>query len=316
MSLYESHLQITLVTVGINEPYESSLRAMRHFARDLGFISTLAWMEKDFLNDPVTRQHMGAFTMLDSYKNESIICSTWQQYCRPYCAAFKPVVLMRALRESGGDYVMWADSSKYENYTILLTEMVYANVTVVDAVRTLVRRSRMAALPSMYGVANCSCNNTICQSNGAYMQPKVKLAAGWGPWLDQFELSALQSFNMIDQCALVNDLWIQNPHILLANTKFNLGLLMQWLQLAIQRPRAFCRSHSQDQAAWALIISKNNLPVLAFKSPYKAKTLFDVIVGLSTGSFKWIERSSVLKVPLGNSSSHQSEFSNAHVCET
>jgi len=77
--------KVTLVTVGINEPYESNARAMKLAAPALGFYNVLAWAEIDFLADPLTRQHLSDFAALAGNKTESIFCRTWGKSCRPYC---------------------------------------------------------------------------------------------------------------------------------------------------------------------------------------------------------------------------------------
>ena len=65
---------------------------------------------------------------------------------RPYCAAFKPVVMWRALLESEpGAYVMWADASKYRS-----------NVTLLPGLRAAVallqgERGRPAPPPALSG---------------------------------------------------------------------------------------------------------------------------------------------------------------------
>jgi len=300
--------QITLVSVGIHEPFESNLKAMQEFAPALGFHKVLSWGEDEFLVDSITVRHRLAFITLERNENESIICRTWAKHCRPYCAAFKPVALLRAFQQmSEGDYVMWADASRYVNYSMLLWQMTATNVTIVDAVTQLGKRYAFQGSPSMYGVAHCYHNNKVCASNGAYLQPAGNVNRSSGPWLDQFELSALQELRPHNACAILNDLWLENPHLLLANMALNHAILLQWLSLALNHPRAFCRSHSQDQAAWSMIVSEHKLPVLAFANPYKMKSLANVLVGLSTGAFNWIDRS-VQRTPFARGTSHHDAF--------
>jgi len=275
----------------------------------------LGWTEKEFLDDSITTMHMLKFIALNRYNNESIICQTWKTYCRPYCAAFKPVALLRANQQArDGDYLMWADSSRYANYSLLLWQMLSSNINVLDAVTQLSVDYNFQGSPSMYGVAHCyHDDNSLCESNGAYAQPSRNLELGSGPWLDQFELSALLEFNNRNACAILNDLWVENPHLILEKNTFNHALLLQWLSLAMKNPRAFCRSHSQDQAAWSIIVSEHQLPILAFTDPYRMKSLSNVLMGLSTGSFNWINRS-VARVPFARGTSHHSDFALGAPC--
>jgi len=301
-------LRVTLVSVGIHEPYESSLRAIESMAPLLGYYRMLSWRERDFLEDPITQSNKLAFQLLNNNRNQSIICYTWPQFCRPYCASFKPVALMRSLRQARArEYVMWVDSSKYDNYSTTLWPLVQAKVNVLEAVNQLQEGYRLPGPPSMYGAASCERNNTLCQNNGVYIQPSCQLNPDWGPWRDQFERSSLQIFNVSDPCQAANGLWLENPHILLAATAFNYDLVEEWLTMALERPKAFCRSHSQDQAAWSILVSRQNLPLISFQDPYKLKTLSNVLLGLSTGAFKWIDRS-VARIPFARGLSYHFDF--------
>jgi len=301
-------VRVTLVSVGIDEPYESSLEAIEAFAPLLGYHNMLLWRESDFLDDPITKKHSATFKFLNVGTNQSIICSTWKRFCRPYCAAFKPVALIRSLLQpSKVDYVMWVDASKYSNYSLTLQKLASFHVSIQIAVSKLQVGYPFHGPPSMYGAAHCEHNHTLCQSNGAYMQPNRRLHPGWGPWLDQFEWSALQAFKISDPCELSNDLWLENPHLLLANTAFNFVLLQRWLSMALRTPKAFCRSHPQDQAAWAILVSHQRLPILSFDDQYRSKTLPNVLLGLSRGAFQWIDRA-VNRASFAQGLSHHADF--------
>jgi len=299
-------LQVMLVTIGINEPYETNVRAMVMYSRMIGFYNVLAWTEVEFLNEPLTRLHVKEFDVLKKSTNESFICHTFGKACRPYCAAFKPVALLRAMSDSpSGTYVMWADSSQYFNYSYSLRHHINGSLSVLSAVKMLVAGYPFPEPASLYGVAHCDCGNMVCASNGAYVQPLGHV--GDYPWLDQFELSALQAMCPTGICAAVNDLWVENPHLLLAKTHFNHQLLNQWLTMALQTPKAFCRSHSQDQAAWSMLVAQHHLPILAFSCPYVMKNISNVLLGLAAGAFKWIDRTTA-RWPLANGVSNHPEL--------
>jgi hypothetical protein len=64
------------------------------------------WTRKDLLLDPISVEFSAELRDL----NKAALA---QRSSRPFCAAFKPVVLLRAMLEAAeGDTVMWVDSSK------------------------------------------------------------------------------------------------------------------------------------------------------------------------------------------------------------
>jgi hypothetical protein len=60
----------------------------------------LLWTLKEFLADELTRRNAGSFTRLNGMGG------------RPFCAAFKPVAILRAF-SLDTDYVLWTDSSRH-----------------------------------------------------------------------------------------------------------------------------------------------------------------------------------------------------------
>jgi len=197
---------------------------------------------------------------------------------------------------------MWADASQYFNYSLSLSQISHLNV--VNALMQL--RVGYAGLPNLYGIAHCDCNNTVCDSNGAYVQPPTLRGQDF-LGLDQFEIMALKAFThrstIINVCEVINDIWIENSHLMLVNTPMNHALLEQWWLAAVQNPEMFCRSHSQDQAVWSIIVSQYRLPIIALQCPYKMKNISNVLEGLSSGAFTWIDRS-VSRWPLHGGISH------------
>ena len=69
--------------------------------------------------------------------------------------------------------------------------------------------------------------------------------------------------------ALLQRPLILNSNILLENTPANRLLAWDWLQMAVQRPNAFCTSHVQDQAAWSILVLNRSLPLVNV-CPYMA----------------------------------------------
>ena len=134
-----SDLAITLVSVAIGEPYETSLKKMGATARDAGFNRTLLWTRQEFLADPNAIKHRASLEKMQQGHRQR---KKRHPYDRPYCGSFKPFVILRALLESrDGDYVMWSDASKYHDAR-------YIGVSVRDAVAVLTGRVSAARPPS------------------------------------------------------------------------------------------------------------------------------------------------------------------------
>ena len=116
--------RFTLCSVAIGEPYESRLEQLRFSAAAAGFDRTLLWKRSDVLADPLFQQSniSAAFDVMDAFfRRYHHKKGTGHWSARPYCAAFKPVIMWRALHSSApGDYVLWADASQYaRNITLL-----------------------------------------------------------------------------------------------------------------------------------------------------------------------------------------------------
>ena len=138
-----SDLAITLVSVAIGEPYETSLKKMGATARDAGFNRTLLWTRQEFLADPNAIKHRASLEKMQQGHRQR---KKRHPYDRPYCGSFKPFVILRALLESrDGDYVMWSDASKYHDAR-------YIGVSVRDAVAVLTGRVSAARPPAATSV--------------------------------------------------------------------------------------------------------------------------------------------------------------------
>ena len=276
-----TNVACTLVSVAMGEPYESSLQHLSRTAAAAGFNRTLLWTRKAFLSDPLAQRHAEELAALDAAAR-----SKRKHPYRPFCAAFKPIALWRAMLESNeGDYVLWADSSKYHvNQTI-------GRVHVHDAIarlkghlphRELLRpsgarrpRHRAAAassrwratpwfrsysssgwpsraLGSAYGMITCSpldCENDLYTWN--QRKTAVNLATIHG-FLDLIP----------NVSAFLKRPHVLNTNILLENTPQNRLLVWDWLAMALAKPGPFCNSHVQDQAAFSILILNRSLPLI------------------------------------------------------
>lgn len=117
-----SRPRATLVSVAIGADFERKLQALGASARLGGFDDTLLWSsERDVLADQVLSTPLGhQRTFRDIFETSlrsgrfDARASRITKSFRPFCAAFKMVALWRALQQSReGDYVLWADASRY-----------------------------------------------------------------------------------------------------------------------------------------------------------------------------------------------------------
>ena len=100
-----------LVSVGIGPAYEASLAPLRTSASTAGFDGILLWTEAHLRADPLWAEHAAALEALRLIGMQS---RRKHRSSRPYCAAFKPFALWRAMQGTAeGGHVMWADASKY-----------------------------------------------------------------------------------------------------------------------------------------------------------------------------------------------------------
>lgn len=129
----------TLVSYAQGQPYEGTLELLRATAAKAGFRRWLLWRRAELLADPIAHEHERAFSRLDSITRPPpkrwYLCGDgkpqrpWEPPCvkamqfvrRPFCGAFKAVMLLRAfVAGSEGDMVMWADASKYHRRGLMV----------------------------------------------------------------------------------------------------------------------------------------------------------------------------------------------------
>jgi len=104
-------VRTTLVSYAQGEVYESTMLQLQKFSSVLGFDRAIMWTEKDLLRQPFIKENLPRLTHL---------CSSTTVRVRPYCAIFKPLVVLEAMYSSNdGDYIMWADSSGHFSYSNL-----------------------------------------------------------------------------------------------------------------------------------------------------------------------------------------------------
>ena len=263
-------IAITLVSVAIGEPYETSLKKMRATAQDAGFNRSVLWTRNEFLADANAVKHREALEQMQRGHRQR---KKRHPYDRPYCGSFKPFVLLRALLESReGDYVMWADASKYH-------DMNYVGVSVRDAVAVLSGRSRRPpprppkrsiseayaqtrwfqkrravarrATRSAWGVVHChgvDCNSQLFMAN--YYRWSVNART-------------LRSYpDTVNSTVRSRRPHIMNANILIENNAESRKVIRAWLAAAVDQPDTFCSSGPQEQAVFTLMVQAAKVPLV------------------------------------------------------
>ena len=269
LTLSMRDVAITLVSVAIGEPYESSLKKMGESARDAGFNRTKLWTRDEFLSDPLVKRHMGA---LDQMQQGHRSRKKRHPYDRPYCGCFKSFVMYRAMRESKeGDYVMWADASKYHDATYR------SEVSVRDAVAVLTGRSRPARPPkhkmslaytqtdwfrrrlaeprrtarSAFGVVHChgvDCDQQLFMAN--YYRWSINSRT-----MQAFPGTAADAMRSRRP-------HMMNANILVENSHRNRRVIRAWIEAAVSQPDVFCSSGPQEQAVFTLLVQNESVPLV------------------------------------------------------
>ena len=269
-------IRYTLCSVAIGEPYESHLDQLRTSAAPAGFDRVMLWKRADVLADPLLNhstigaafQVMHAFFRRYHHKK-----GTGHFSARPFCAAFKPVIMWRALvTSSPGDYVLWADASQYTRNVTLLGGLQQAialltgrtprppppNVTGRRWQQTPWFKAHARdgwtnlAVRSVYGLLTCSawdCAADLYTWNGQDKAIEGVTLTDYADFIDASD-------------ALMQRPLILNSNILLENTHDNRLLVWDWLHMAVRRPEGFCWSHPQDQSAWTILVLNRSLPLV------------------------------------------------------
>lgn len=270
---------VTLVSVAIGEPYETSLRRMGATASAAGFNKTLLWKAEDFLSDPaVTPRHRQALERMQRMQPKRKKKHPWD---RPYCGAFKSFALHRALQQSReGDYVLWADASKYHDAR-------YRDVSVREAIQGLTGMStprRPARLYTDFGDVSAAYAHLGWFKNRT-REPRRTLRSAYGVMhcagvnCDQQLFLPNTYRNAVNRATLAafpehvgsgaeaiaamsRRPHIMNANILLENTPFNRRLMQTWMEAAVTKPDEFCASSVQEQSVFSILIMGAKLPLV------------------------------------------------------
>jgi hypothetical protein len=181
-------------------------------------------------------------------------------HIRPYCAAFKPLMLLEAMEQLRlGDYVVWADSSKYHNYSRLLQAAEVPSVT--DAIAAL----RDAGVEGgAYGLMACApdCPITPCLPNSFGHGVSAATLRGFRAHVAHENPNSVYPADWHRDEALLRMPHILDSNILLQVNDANKGLVREWREMAVRCPWAWCGSHPQDQTAWTILTRAVGVPLV------------------------------------------------------
>jgi len=242
---------IILVSAAIGQPFESTLEVLRTSAKDAGFDDSLLWHEKDILHDPIVREHFPhLFRAIDDVGRNNFPP-------RPYCNAFKPLAMLRAMLQSQeNDYVMWSDASRH-----YMSPLNGSNVR--RAVNALNRMSERPA--SAYGLAACPFDCT--GSNKCANKERLRTLIGKSSGYDGFS-------DLVGNPSFWRQPHVVTANILLANTLENRLLVWDWLSMALAKPSDFCFGAFQDETAFSMLVTNRSLP-LVNTCPYMNNSVTD-----------------------------------------
>lgn len=243
LALLLARPKITLVSVAIGRGYVARLDLLERGAVLLGFDRTLLWRDADVSASVQAIAETAA--KLSEYNKRA-------PKPRPFCAAFKPLIMLRAFEESReGDWVLWADSSAYTNASLAAMLKPAAQPPAVDAHAAVAALQAAGLDDGAFGVMACPhfCARKLCMPNGAnrMMQPATLEA---------------YSARIDDSASFMHEPHVLNSNILLRVSASNRQLLRDWLGMAVQSPRGFCSSHPQDQSALTILTRAQGLPLL------------------------------------------------------
>jgi len=280
-----SGARATLVSVAIGPQYEAKFPTLNAAASAGGFDAVQLWTESDMMNDPIFREHSSAFRTL--HRTVSGYEGGLNHYF-PYCGAFKPLALLRALLNScEGDYAMWTDASRYFAPTLdganvkraisqLKTEYDPPPIPPGSSWASMDMGALRTKADSIYGQMTCRMHDmpesahykALVQKTGVLADGVIDLpnphehlrlcepghiSSSPTAFLDAFDVrraDLMQNYNIL-------------RNMLIANTPDNRALLWEWLNMALDQPVPFCAPANPEEAALQTLLVKKSLPVFS-----------------------------------------------------
>jgi hypothetical protein len=194
----------------------------------------LSWDEARLKLDPIFISHRKEFIQLESEAQRAVIF-------RPYCAAFKPLIIVRALENYvlENEWLLWSDSSHHNRPEIF------------SDVRDATIKLSNSGIDATWGLSHCSENGMSHvynnMSHGSY--PHVSNVT-----LFEFKHLLKKPREFLD------DIMVLNTHILIKNNDNNRAIAKLWLNMALENSQGFCNSHLQDQSALSMLVYNLSLP--------------------------------------------------------
>jgi len=228
---------VTLVSYAKNAKRANYEQTLDYFGRthaSVGFRDAVLWNDEAFIKflPGILEQH----PLGRQFQNQTGFGR------RPYCAAFKSVMLWYAMtKPNASDYVMWIDAG-YDP-----TEKISGNV------HQLVQRlNRQQDIRSLYGQAHCG------------MKPGQRYMTNRNNKTNCINKNVAKDLREIVQGRWEDRIHVLNAIIVLENTLFNRLLVWDWLSIYLAKPSAFCGTHVEDQASFTLLVQNRSLPIPNF----------------------------------------------------
>ena len=236
----QRHDRITLVSFAKGASFKKVLDSMRVQAQ-ARFSSTMLWGDDEFLADPLVQKQAEQLRFLDAMP--------MPMGRRPYCAAFKPLMLLRALQTTSSEYVLWTDASRYFSLALDLSDIQHS-----------LRQLKRAGADSLFGLVHCSWSCTAPREGWRGTWPRYAFAD------ELIDFSQEAPHYPFADMVVGRDLRVHrmllNTHMLLRNDAQNRELMRAWLAMALERPHEFCKGTAGDQAALTILAINRSLPVV------------------------------------------------------
>jgi len=252
-----------LVSAAIGEPYETTLQNLNNTQTFAKYDKSQLWTEQDIVRDAVFIQHAKRFELLDTVQSGAT-----NNKHRPYCEAFKPLAIWRAMSSSyDGDYIHWSDASRHfpsgflPNVDIHKAIQTMKDVTTVNAtsVREKISFSPWAKINiedvmvepttpiSAFGIpycaADCHVDTHLCNS--------IK---SQGPHGYKDMIADPAHFGVQPHMLLAN--------MIIVNSVDNRRLVWDWLSMALAKPHDWCLSAVPEEMALDILLYNRSIPYL------------------------------------------------------
>lgn len=265
-----------LVSVAIGAAYEAQLPKLKSTLGGAGFTKSQLWTASNLEEDSIFKKYKVQFEKLFHMKNG--YSSIGHQF--PYCGAFKPLALLRAMLEScTGDYIMWTDASRHLDVGL-------KGANVLDAIHALRQEHDFVARSLNNAWSKVDLRSVSKRSHNIYGQMLCSSTAAYGDLLRKFgvaveeggnddgrklcEPNAPSNLPSVTETAFssentsnpsVGSVHINLRNMLIENSPQNIKLMWEWLRLAFDDPVAFCAPWTPEESSLLYLLARHSLPV-------------------------------------------------------